>query len=116
MFGGEQVPTHHKILDYTFLEEMYMDDYFPNFLVDKGKGILLALCRRIEDESPTLPRLYELSHAATEEFNQLAIEFENNESEIETAARDCIGMDFYFISQAYGYDADVEELISPRDW
>ena len=108
--------TNDKILGYSFLEEMYMDGYFPNFLVDKCKEVLLDLCGRIEDESPTLSRLYELSHAATEEFNRLAIEFEENESEIETAARDCIGMDFYFISQAYGYDADVEELILPRDW
>ncbi|WP_332420324.1 DUF5713 family protein [Vibrio metschnikovii] len=29
---------------YQFLQEMYKDGYFPNFLVDKGKDILVRLC------------------------------------------------------------------------
>ena len=38
-------------------------------------------------------------------------------SEIETAARDCIAVDFEFISKSYGFiEADVEELIATRDW
>ena len=60
--------------------------------------------------------LYVLSDAATEEFNQLAEEFGENDSEIETAAREAIAEDFGVIAKAYGFDADVEELIAPRDW
>jgi hypothetical protein len=60
--------------------------------------------------------LYVLTHAATNEFNRLAEEFDENESGIETAARDCIGVDFGFIAQAYGFNADAEELIATRDW
>ena len=106
-----------KMAEYPFLKEMYSDGYFPNFLVDKGKQILITLCQAIEANQPgSLNELYNLTHKATEAFNALAEEFYENESEIETVARDSIGSDFEQIAKAYGFDADVEELIAPRDW
>lgn len=97
---------------------MYEDPYFPNHLVDKAKAILVNLCFQIEDEKPeNLEELYRLTHSATEKFNDLQEEFEDNDSEIETVARDCIGTDFEFIATSYGFeDADIEELIATRDW
>ncbi len=106
-----------KIKSYPFLKEMYEDGYYPDFLVDKGKGILIELCVQIEDAEPKdLEQLYELTHAATDRFNELQEEFDENDSEIETVARECIGADFDFIAKSYGFDADVEELIGTRDW
>jgi hypothetical protein len=109
---------NQQIVNHSFLQGMYNDPYFPKHLVDKGKQILLNLCMSIESTKPqNLEALYTLTHAATKQFNALAVEFENNDSEIETAARDCIGEDFYFIAAAYGFpNADIEELIAPRDW
>ncbi|MET0551140.1 MAG: DUF5713 family protein [Xanthomonas sp.] len=103
---------------YPFLQEMLDDDYFPPSLVGKGQKILLRLCEAIEAQEPAdLPALYRLTHAATEEFNRLALEFEAHDSEIETAASENIGVDFLHIAKAYGFaDADVEELIAPREW
>lgn len=109
--------TNATLAQHAFLREMFDDAYFPNELVEKGRQILIRLCERIEREQPdNLDALYALTHAATEEFNALAGEFEEQDSEIETAARDCIGTDFDVIAQAYGFDADVEELIAPREW
>ena len=110
--------SNEKIKSYAFLQEMYQDGYFPNFLVDKGKNILLELCFKIETTKPEgSAAIYALTHSATEMFNDLAVEFEENESEIETAARDAIGADFDFILSAYGFnDLDIEEAIAPRDW
>ena len=110
--------TNEKLTDYKLLAEMYSDAYFPDFLVDKGKAILVGLCEQIESSKPAdLAALYKLTHAATEAFNDLQEEFDANDSEIETVARDCIGMDFEHRAKAYGFaDADVEKLISPRDW
>lgn len=109
--------TNEKMINYPFLKGMYNDGYFPNHLVDKGKSILIRLCVSIENQKPqNLEELYKLTHAATEEFNNLAEEFYENDSEIETVARECIGMDFANIALNYGYDADVEELIATRDW
>ncbi|EIG26584.1 DUF5713 family protein, partial [Neisseria sicca] len=40
-----------------------------------------------------------------------------NDSEIETVARDTIATDMEYIAQSYGFeDADIEELVAPRDW
>lgn len=106
-----------KLRNYSFLAEMYEDAYFPDFLVDKGKKILIDLCLEIEKQQPQrVEELYVLTHAATDKFNDLSEEFDEHDSEIETAARECIGMDFEFIAEAYGFNADVEELIATRDW
>jgi hypothetical protein len=109
---------NEKIRDHEFLKEMYEDEYFPDFLVDKGRDILVDLCFQIEQSQvSSLEELYKLTHAATEKFNELESEFEDNDSEIETAAREYIAMDFEFISHSYGFtEADVEELILPRNW
>jgi hypothetical protein len=104
------------ILGHAFLDDMFRDGYFPNHLVEKGKQILLDLCDRIEREQPEGEAVYSLTHEATERFNDLAEEFYEHDSEIETAARDNIGSDIDFILRTYGYDLDIEEAIAPRDW
>jgi len=109
--------TNEKLKDYPFLQGMSEDDYFPQFLVEKGKKILTNLCEEIEAKNPKDDEaLYVLTHAATDQFNALSEEFEENESEIETVAREWISEDFSFIASAYGFDAEREELIATRDW
>jgi len=109
--------SNDKIKEYKFLECMYQDSYFPEFLVDKCKDVLLALCFNIENnKTNSLESLYVLSHAATEQINDLENEFDENDSEIETGARECLAINFEFVAIAYGFDADIEELIATRDW
>ena len=103
--------------DYVFLAEIAQDSYFPQDLVDKGRQILIGLCEEIEREAfLNEETLLELCQRATEAFNLLAEEFEARDSEIETAARECIAGDFEAIATAYGFDTDVEELIALREW
>ena len=110
--------SNEQVNNHAFLQCMYEDDYFPKHLVDKGKQILVRLAERIENEKPAdVAALYVLTHAATNEFNDLDEELYEADSEIETAARECIAEDFAFIAEAYGFaDADLEELIATRDW
>lgn len=110
--------TNERVANHPFLKEMFDDGYFPNALVEEGKQILMKLCADIEASKPAdLAALYVLTHAATEAFNELDGKLQEAGSEIETAARDCIGTDFAFVAEAYGFqDADIEELIAPRDW
>ncbi|WP_328346219.1 DUF5713 family protein [Streptomyces violaceus] len=110
--SNEQVSAH------PFLRGLYEDDCFPDHVVDRGRAILLARCERIETQRPAgLDALYVLTHAATEEFNDLEAEFEAADSEIETVAREEIAEDFAYVARAYGFaDADVEELIATREW
>lgn len=109
--------SNPKLQHYAFLQDMVEDGYFPDFLVDKGKAILVGFCEAIEAGPPkNLAELYVLSHAATEAFNQLAEEFDANGSDLETVARECIAADFSYVAEVYGFDADAEELIAPREW
>jgi len=109
--------SNPKVKNHTFLECMYNDPYFPNHLVDKCKNILINLSLQIENEKPEgLTELYALTHKATDQLNDLQEEFYENDSEIETAARECLAAEFEFISVSYGFEADIEELIATRDW
>jgi hypothetical protein len=114
----KQIELQNKLLQsYSFLENMYDDIHCPNFLVDKGKKILVNLCFEIEKKQPkNLDELYKLTHRATDKFNDLEQEFSENDSEIETTARECIALDFEFIAKAYDFEADIEELIATREW
>lgn len=105
------------VLAHNFLHDMQEDSYFPSAQVEKGKEILLKLCKTIETKKPSsLEQLYILTHAATEEFNLLGEELEENGSELETAARENIGADFEFIAKTYGFEANIEDLIATREW
>ncbi|MBG3012598.1 DUF5713 family protein [Proteus faecis] len=109
----------NKVLaTHSFLKEMDNDNYYPTHLVKKGQDLLKALCVKIEATSPkNLSELYILTQETTDQFNELAEEFYEEESEIETVARECIAEDFGFIADEYGFEnADIEELIATRDW
>ncbi|MEG2803924.1 DUF5713 family protein [Stenotrophomonas sp.] len=109
--------SNATLQSHVFLADMLQDAYFPPALVAKGQQILLRLCHRIERDRPADgPALMSLTHAATLEFNVLGEAFEAQDSELETAARDNIGADFELIARSYGFDVDVEALISPREW
>src|SRR4051812_26189382 len=106
-----------RIREHAFLANMARDPYFPPALVDKGKEIFARLCERIELQRPTeTASVLALTHAATEEWNQLGEEFLKHDSEIETAAREAIAADFAFVLAIYGYDIDIEDAIAPREW
>jgi len=110
--------NNESMRNYIFLKDMYRDGYFPDFLVNKIKNILIMLCKSIEEESPNnVESLLILTHSATEKINQLEEEFEENDSELETGARESMAEDFDFIVRAYGFkDIDIEDVIAPRDW
>ncbi len=110
--------TNQEIANHPFLQKMYADNKFPKHLVDKGKAILLDLCYKIETRVPkTLPDFYDLTHRATDSFNDLQDEFKAKRSKYDQVASDSIGGDFTFIMQTYGFiEADAEELTAPKEW
>ncbi|MBP6390805.1 MAG: hypothetical protein KA175_10635 [Flavobacteriales bacterium] len=114
---GQSTLTNKVMRDREILADMYADEYFPRHLVDECKAILVQVCHRIETEQPKdLDALYVITHEATERLNGLQGAFEENDSELETGAREALGEEFDVIAKAYGFEADVEELIAPREW
>lgn len=109
---------NETMADYPLVEEMVADDYYPDHLVEKIRGLLVALCVEIETREPsTEDELLELTHAMTEAINALNEEFWAADSDLETVAREDIARTVMAILDAYGWaDVDIEDAIAPRDW
>ena len=53
---------------------------------------------------------------AVEGINDLHAEFDENDSEIETVARDTIGETVAYILEWFDINIDIEDAIGARDW
>lgn len=102
--------------NYVLLDEMYQDGYYPDFLVDKVKAELLNVIGLLESGATDLAVIQEKLDEAVRAINDLQGEFDENDSEIETVARDCIGETVGYILEWFEIPIDVEEAIRERDW
>lgn len=102
--------------DYKMLADMYQDDYFPDFLVDKIKVLLQNVIAVLETGETDLETIQNQFDEMTRAINDLEEEFEENDSELETAARDSIGETVDYILRWFDIDIDVEDAIGERDW
>lgn len=101
---------------YVLLKEMYNDDYFPDFLVDKIKGSILPVITLLENGETDKEVIQGQLDKMTIAINDLQEEFDENDSEIETVARDSIGTTVGYILEWFGIDIDIEDAIGERDW
>ena len=102
--------------NYKLLDEMYQDDYYPAFLVDKVKDEIQKVIDLLESGETDTEVVQEKLDEAVLAINDLQEEFEENESEIETVARDCIGVTIDYILKWFDIPIDMEEAIRERDW
>ena len=102
--------------NYKLLEEMYEDEYYPDFLVDKVKAQLQKVIDLLESGETDREAVQEKLDEAVWAINDLQGKFVLNDSEIETVARDCIGESVGYILEWFGIPIDVEEAIRERDW
>ena len=102
--------------NYVLLEEMVDDDYFPEFLVKKIKDLIVPVIRMLENGETNKDTIQSKLDEMTLAINDLQEEFEDNDSEIETAARDSIGMTIEYILKWFDIDIDVETAIRKREW
>ena len=101
---------------YLLLEEMVNDDYYPKFLVEKVKEQILHVIRLLESGETNRDVIQEKLDEMTLAINELEEEFEENDSEIETVARDSIGVTIGYVLDWFGIDIDIETAIRERDW
>ncbi|MCI8813699.1 MAG: hypothetical protein HFH61_00345 [Lachnospiraceae bacterium] len=102
--------------DYRMLADMYDDGLFPNFLVDKVKTLIQEAIDLLESGERDLENIQSKFDQITLAINDLQDEFEENDSEIETVARDSIGETVAYILNWFDIDIDVEDAIQERDW
>ena len=102
--------------NYKLLDEMYQDDYYPAFLVDKVKDELQKVIDLLEGGKTDIEVIQNTLDKAVCGINDLQDEFYENDSEIETVARDCIGDTVAYILEWFGIPSAIEEAIRERDW
>ena len=101
---------------YSLLEEMYQDDYYPNFLVDQVKAEIQKVIDLLESGETDTEIIQENLDEMTLAINDLQDAFDENDSEIETVARDCIGITVEYVLNWFGIPINMEEAIRERDW
>ena len=101
---------------YLLLNEMYQDEYYPNFLVDKVKTELQKVIGLLESGESGIEVIQEKLDEAVHGINDLQEAFEENDSDIETVARECIGAAVTYILAWFDIPIDIEEAIRERDW
>lgn len=102
--------------NYKLLEEMYQDEYYPDFLVDKVKDEIKKVISLLENGEQNIEVIQEKLDEVVCAINDLQEEFDENDSEIETVARDCIGVTVEYILEWFNIPIDIEEAIRERDW
>lgn len=102
--------------DYSLLNDMYKDGYFPGFLVDKIKLLIQDVINFLETGEENLEKIQNKFNEMTEAINELQEEFEKNDSEIETSARESIGETIEYIIKWFDIDINTEDAIASREW
>lgn len=101
---------------YVLLKDMYEDDYYPAFLVDKVRDELISVIELLESGETDIERIQDSLDRAVEGINDLQDEFDAHDSEIETVARESIGESVTYILSWFGIGIDSEEAIRARNW
>lgn len=102
--------------NFAFLQDMYADDYFPKPLVDKIRDRIKELVSFWETGVTRIPEVQSELDRIVNGINDLQDEFYENDSEIETVARESIGETISNVLAHFKIDIDNEEAIRARDW
>ncbi|MCH5265823.1 MAG: hypothetical protein J1F02_07975 [Lachnospiraceae bacterium] len=102
--------------NYILLEDMVNDEYYPEFLVDKLKELIIPVIRLLENGETNTDIIQSKLDEMTLAINELQEEFYDNDSEIETVARDSIAVTIGHIMEWFNIDIDMETALRERDW
>lgn len=98
--------------DDLYVPDMYDDSFYPNFLVDKVKVALKKVVDDLEtDENYSIEEVLAKFNSAVIEINGLRSEFDKNNSELETVARDCIFVTVRNIIKHFDLDIDADDAM-----
>lgn len=102
--------------NFEYIPEMCNDDFYPPFLVDKLKIVIKETVDQLEKGNLSNRDIQELFDKMIAKTNALQEEFEENDSEFDTVARESIGMTIDKVLKHFEIALNVEEAIRERDW
>jgi len=102
--------------NYVLLEDMVNDDYYPKFLVDKVKDLIIPVIDLLENGEENKIVIQKALDTMTLAINDLQEEFDEHDSELETVARDSIATTIGDILEYFDIDIDIETALAEREW
>ena len=102
--------------NYVLVKDMVDDDYYPKFLVEKIRNLMIPVIALLENGETDVSAIQAKLDEMTCAINDLQEEFDKNDSEIETVARDSIAVTIGHIMEWFGIDIDMETALRERDW
>lgn len=102
--------------DFTYLADMYEDDYFPKPLVDRLQGTLKETVDFLESGKHSTSEIQDELDRMTQEINELQDAFLEAKSELETIARESISTTVEEILKYFEIAIDVEDALRLREW
>ena len=101
--------------DYVLLQDLYDDDYYPDSLVEELERELTGLVDFLEagEEDSTL--IQRKLDGMTSRINEIAEEFIENDSRIESMAAETLEADVSQILNEFGVDIELEEALRERE-
>ena len=102
--------------NYVLLEDMVNDDYYPKFLVDKVKDLIIPVIDLLENGEENKTVIQKALDTMALAINDLQEEFDEHDSELETVARDSIATTIGDILEYFDIDIDLETALAERDW
>lgn len=101
---------------YKLLEEMYADGYFPDFLVDKVRDEVQKIIKLLETGETDEGVIQENLDGMVCAINDLQEEFYENDSELETAARESIGETIDYVLKWFAVPINLDEALRECEW
>ena len=102
--------------DFIYLKEMYADEYYPGFLVDKIRKEIEAVVAWLDEGSKPYGYIRERFDNMTYAVNRLIDEFTECGSGLEAVAKDSIGETVGQILKYYGIDMSADEALREHEW
>lgn len=116
--NGQTTTTEKKKFDakYILLNEMYKDNYYPKKCVDKVAKLIKEVITYIEQGNHHVNDIQTKLDEMTIGINDLMRDFEDNNSEIETTARESIATTVSDVLHYFNINIDIEEALRKREW
>lgn len=102
--------------NYKLINDMYEDEYFPKMCVDKVRILIENVISFLETGQTDTLKIQKELDKMTISINDLQDEFDENDSEIETVARDSIAVTIEYILQWFEINIDIETALEEREW
>lgn len=101
---------------YILLEQLYEDSFYPQYMLDKIKLMLLDFIFYIEENPTGITDVGNKIFELVEEVKSMQDEFIAEESEFDALAKETLLRDIEYIIKWYHLPVNLEKELTKREW